>query len=444
MATGELVGYPMPISAASARNPQTCATPDSSTRRYSPARPYRLRHRAGALTLSSGGNGHARARRYSVASIEPVPHVPAGPGEEPAGPALAASPAAAPEGVPAPEPATSREGLRGYFAIRGLPFMLDRPAAAIKRLAAGLLRGLLFVVAAPAVLFGIIFVAAVWDAAPVVGRTDKITHRVNTWPRVIADSRDVAFIVVALVVLVVLFFIVQSARRTVLEWSRVGNSMAVMLGFVALSFFTADFWRVAGAIPWWRLNTLIVVFSLLAYLVLYRQASRAVRDELKQPVSTEKVADAVRDPLVKKMVAETPELADAPRIPRHALVNLRLIAAVLLARRILISGIVVSVALFLLGLIVLGQQDVLTLMNAKSVTALGFAHTFGIGHYQFFLSESLLKVSLLLGVIAAGYFVFANPDPGQSHDLQVPQFIRRMIVLWVCYQDLRQAPADPA
>lgn len=317
--------------------------------------------------------------------------------------------------------------------------MLDRPFAAIGREAGGLLVGLLVVVFGLAVLLVLIFVWAVFEAGPLVGRTDKITHKVNTWHVVITESRDLALVVVALVVLVGLFFIVSSARRTVLEWSRVGNSMAVMLGFVALSFFTADFWHAAGAIPWWRLNTLIVVFSLLAYLVLYRQASLAVRDALKPPISTGKVADAVKDPLVKKMVADVAELADAPQIPRPALVNFRLIAAILLARRILISGIVVSVALFLLGVIVLGQQDTLTLMNTNSVTVLGFTYTFGIGHYQFFLSESLLKVSLLLGVIAGGYFVFANPDPGQSHDLLVPQFIRRMVVLWACYQDLRSS-----
>jgi hypothetical protein len=49
-----------------------------------------------------------------------------------------------------------------------------------------------------------------------------------------------------------------------------------------------------------------------------------------------------------------------------------------------------------------------------------------------------VKVSLLLGVIAAGYFVFANPDPADSADLVVPKFIRKMIVLRACYAFLSQ------
>jgi hypothetical protein len=193
-----------------------------------------------------------------------------------------------------------------------------------------------------------------------------------------------------------------------------------------------------------RLITLLVVFSLFGFMVLYRQASRAVGDVLKRPISTAGVAASVMDPLVKKMVEATPELSD-PKIPPHALVNLRFIVAILLARRIFISGIIVAAALFLLGIIIIGQQGTLDLMNLnnKSVTALGFTGTFGIGSYQLFLSESLLKVSLLLGVIAAGYFVFANPAPDKSQDKVVPKFIRKMIILWACERCMTQIADQP-
>lgn len=89
-------------------------------------------------------------------------------------------------------------------------------------------------------------------------------------------------------------------------------------------------------------------------------------------------------------------------------------------------------------------------MDSPSPAVIGFTATFGFRHYQFFLSESLLKVSLSLGTIAAAYFVFANPDPALDpdgdKDTLVTTFIRKTIALWACYQHLTGAaqPARPA
>jgi hypothetical protein len=316
--------------------------------------------------------------------------------------------------------------LRRSFVFRGLPFMIDRPLPAIGAATVRLLDragGTIYWILLLFALLVTFVVRSFWPSGSTV----------SVWHWVLNFFQGAAFGSAVLLGLAFLGLIVSVAPSTVLEWSRVGNSMAVMLGFVLLAFFTADSWRAAGVIPWWRLITLIVVFSLFGFLVLYRQASRAVADVLKHPVSTDGVARSIKDPLVKKMVETTPELVD-PKIPPHALVNLRFISAILLARRIFISGIIVAAALFLLGIIIIGQQGTLDLMNqnSKSVTVLGFTDTFGMGSYQFFLSESLLKVSLLLGVIAAGYFVFANPVPDKSQDEVVPKFIRKMIILWAC------------
>jgi hypothetical protein len=318
--------------------------------------------------------------------------------------------------------------------------MLDRPFAAIRAEVGKIFGSLIVVIILLALLFGFIFLDGIWQTGWMVGQTDKITHKVNTWHEVIVTSRDLSFGTVALVALAL---IVVPARAMVLEWSRIGNSLAVMLGFVALSFFSADSWHTAGTIPWWRLIILVAVFSLLAFPVLYRQASRAVKGELKPPISTVGMAGSVSDPLVKAMVTDAADLRPTLEIPRHALVNLRFIAALLLSRRILLGGIIVSAALFLLGIIVIGQQGTLNLMDTNSVAAIGFTKTFGIGSYQFFLSEPLLKVSLLLGVIAAAYFVFANPDPDDCIDLVIPKFIRKMIAMWACYVFLTEIPGQP-
>jgi len=98
-----------------------------------------------------------------------------------------------------------------------------------------------------------------------------------------------------------------------------------------------------------------------------------------------------------------------------------------------------------LGVIVIDQQGTFNLMDSHSSAVIGFTSAFGVGSYKFFLSESLLKVSLLLGLIAAAYFVFANPDQEQSQDLQVPKFIRKIIVLRACYQSpaVLDGPQDP-
>jgi hypothetical protein len=123
--------------------------------------------------------------------------------------------------------------------------------------------------------------------------------------------------------------------------------MALMLGFVALAFFTADSWHIAGAIPWWRLITLAVVFTIFASVVFYHQASRIVGDVLESSINARDVTSRVKDPLVKQMLkdpqikailARIAELPGNLAIPRRARWNLHYIVSALLARRIFISA----------------------------------------------------------------------------------------------------------
>ena len=216
--------------------------------------------------------------------------------------------------------------------------------------------------------------------------------------------------------------------------------MPLMLSFVALFFLSGDSWRLAGAISWWRLGAFVAVFALVYFGTLYRRAKRTVDQVLKHPIKVFDIPKKVRDdhPTIDR-VFRTRIVGEKPGAP-PGLLNLRVAAAILLTRRIVISGIIVSAALFLFGIILIGKQDTVALMNNPSPAVIGFTATFGIGKYQFFLSESLLKESLLLGALAAAYFVFANPepDPGEKRDQDtlVVTFIRKIIALWACYQQL--------
>jgi hypothetical protein len=395
-----------------------------------------------------------------MATIEPAPRVPSGSEVEPSSQPTAAPDAsgvaegsaavgaetemsvdAAPELVQA---SARTEGdsdvsgwIKGSFAREGLAFMLDHPVAAIWKqvytLIGVLLGGFFFVL--------IILFILLQGLSSAFGQVLPLTD--NAFKEVFIICLCMAvFIVVACAV----SMIVPAVQSTLREWSRVGNRMALMLGFVALFFLSADSWRLLGAVPWWRLRTFVVVFALVYIRVLYRQAKRIVNDVVKQPIKADDVPSSVKKehPLIGQALNDIVSLdTTGAGIPKRSLFNLCAVAVILLARRIIISGIIVSTVLFMFGIILLGEQDTLGLMGGPSLAVIGFTATFGIRGYQFFLSESLLKVSLSLGAIAAAYFVFANPDPDpdpdRDRDTLVITFIRKAIALWACYQHLTEA-----
>jgi hypothetical protein len=352
-----------------------------------------------------------------------------------------------------PEREKSLQWLRSSFVLRGLFFMTDDPVAATRAAAARTIKR-----TGGPILEVIIGAISGFVVAVVVGLVALFVAR-SFWPSKFSVStwhyalNALPYALLGAAVATLLFLIVRVVYSTVLAWAKVGNSMAVMLGFVVLAFFTADSWRAAGAIDWWRLITLIVVISLVGFAVLYRKSFRAVSDLLKGPISTKGVAESDKDPqLVKDMVVKAgPELPKPEKIPRRAQVNLQFNAAILLALRILSSGIIVAAALFLLGMIIISHKSTLDLMSLKKDSNIvpGFHNTFAMGKYQYFWSESLLKVSLLLGAIAAAYFVFANPAPDKSEnkdkseDRVVLEFIRKMIILWAFEHCLTESAHEP-
>ena len=327
--------------------------------------------------------------------------------------------------------------IRGSFARQGLAFMLDHPAVAIRNeiyKIISVLFGTLFVLV---IIFLFLF-QAVGSAV-----ADLFAFHMNKFHISIIEYAFFICLCVALslVVAYALAVIVPAVRPTLREWSRVDNRMALMLSFVALFFLSEDSWRLTGSIPWWRLRTFVVVFALVYICVLYRQAKRVIDGVLEQPIEIDDVPNSIREkyPLIKQTLINI----DSKRPPKRALVNLRMVAVALLARRIIISAIIVSAILFAFGIILLSRQDTLGLMDSPSPAVIGYTATFGFRNYQFFLSESLLKVSLSLGTIAAAYFVFANPDPAldpdRDRDTLVTTFIRKTIALWACYQHLAGA-----
>jgi hypothetical protein len=116
--------------------------------------------------------------------------------------------------------------------------------------------------------------------------------------------------------------------------------------------------------------SLVIVLSVLAFPLLCRQAASTVTTVLESPISTADIARSIKDPLVSETMGDAKVLEKAAQIPRLAMINLCFIAAILLARRILLGGIIVSAALFLLGIIVISQQRTLSLMNNASLAGM--------------------------------------------------------------------------
>jgi hypothetical protein len=326
------------------------------------------------------------------------------------------------------------------FVRHGLAFMLDHPIRAI-RAELGKLLAFTVVLAIVAVL---IFAKGVEQTAGLVGQKDKLTGHVNSWHNVLADSGYGTLIVLAVALA---WFLVQGAGPALLEWSRVGASISLMLGFVALLFLSGDTWRLAGELPWWRLAVLAAVFLLATLIVMYGHATRAIDAVLARPLKTKAVAGSIRklDPLVREILTTEPDWRQ-PALCGRALRNLRLVTAILFARRIVIGGVAVTAALFTLGLILVGEAGTAGLLNSHASAMTGATGSFGLGHYRFFWSEALAKVCLTLGALAAAYFVLANPTPDrqQDQDTQVPAFIRKWVALWACYQALAEPRAVPA
>lgn len=342
--------------------------------------------------------------------------------------------------VPAPaDVAKSVKWIRASFVRHGLTFMLRDPIRALMAELGKLLAFLLAVVVLLAIVGALIFAKVLENTAGTVGQKDKLTGHVNTWHDVLVVSGYGALIFLAVAVA---WFLVQGAGPTLLEWSRVGASVSLMLGFVALLFLSGDTWRLAGELPWWRLAVLALVFLIAALIVLYRHAAHAIDVVLARPLKNKAMAESIRNlnPDVGKILASQPD-GGRPGPRGHALRNLRLVTAILLARRIVIGGIAVAAALFTLGLILVGENGTIGLLGDHASAMTGATGSFGVGHYQFFWSEALAKVCLMLGALAAAYFVLANPTPDrrQDEDMQVTTFIRKWVVLWVCYQVLTEA-----
>ena len=188
------------------------------------------------------------------------------------------------------------------FVRHGLAFMLDHPIRAI-RAELGKLLAFIVVLAIAAAL---VFAKGVEQTAGLVGQKDKLTGHVNTWHNVLTASGYATLILLAAALA---WFFVQGAGPTLLEWSRVGASISVMLGFVALLFLSGDTWRLAGELPWWRLAVLAAVFLVAALIVMYRHAAHAIDAELARPLKTKALAGSIRklDPLVREILTTEPD-----------------------------------------------------------------------------------------------------------------------------------------
>jgi hypothetical protein len=324
--------------------------------------------------------------------------------------------------------------LKGMLVRRALPLLVEHPIrATVRAMISSVIAFLLTVVG---IAVAVIVVFAVWlnsATTYVSGNNSALLNKIVLWS---------AYTALAIVGIVVLAFIAATVVSAVRAWYRVGNSLAVMLGFVALFFFSSDAWRIVGDIRWWRLIALICLCSIISFPVLYRKAIPAVqavdKERLDNPDQFVKaVQEDFATDIVKEIVDTCPP-RHAAQLSRAALFNLRAVVAVLALGRILVSGLLLSFALFVISLIVINQGTTQSLMNGKSLAVAGWSKTLQLGGYQFFVSEALIKVALSVGGLAVAYFVVVvNTQPSQDQAAaEDAVFLRKVLTLWSCYRTL--------
>jgi hypothetical protein len=328
----------------------------------------------------------------------------------------------------------------GMLVRRALPLLTERPIRATVR--AVIISLMTLVLTAIGIGLAIILVSFILfsDApSPISGANSAFIDTLALWA---------FYAALAIVGGAVVFFIVATVAAAVRAWYHVGNSLALMLAFVALFFFSSDAWRIVGNISWWRLIALMFLCCIVSFPVLFRNATPIVKmvddertsnpDEfVRSVISSISVAD-----FVKKM-ATGPHRAAV--LDRAALFNLRAVLGIFALGRIVISGLLLSLSVFVVSLIVITQQTTEFLMNSHAISAAGWSKTLQVGNFQFFVSEALVKVALSVGGLAVGYLMIvqnAQPDPDHAlAEKKDETFLRKALVLWSCYRTFDEAPS---
>jgi hypothetical protein len=320
------------------------------------------------------------------------------------------------------------------FVRRGLPFLLEHPGRSTRAEMGKLAKRLLLVFCFLFIVLLVTFDAGSDDPSAGLTKLGQISYRQFYLASL--------YSAVAYVAGFVLLFTGWAFIPVLRSWARVGNSLALMLSFVTLYFLTGDAWRVLGRMDWWRLITFACVCATGVLALLYRHAGRAVRDTDHESRSDPAKFETAVARMFPGISAGPPDRQDLPQGGKAGL-NLRSIVTLLFARRILVSGLLVFLALLFLGMVMIDQHAALSLMSAQSPAAAGWTATLGVGGHGFSVSEALVKVALSLGGLAAAYFVVITmtAEPGQARTTDETAFIQNVSALWSCYE---RRPTQPA
>jgi hypothetical protein len=124
-----------------------------------------------------------------------------------------------------------------------------------------------------------------------------------------------------------------------------------------------------------------------------------------------------------------------------AFMNLSLVLTLLYILRIVIAGLIVFGALLTTGVIMISQQTTLSLLDVESLSNTGWSFEVVVAGREFFISETLFKVALLLASLAALYFVVITMNTSQelAYGADEAVFLREVLALWSCYKAMLES-----
>jgi hypothetical protein len=132
--------------------------------------------------------------------------------------------------------------LKGILIRRALPLLVENPVRTTLRVFKNSVAAFFFAVVGIIIAVILVSAAVFNDTTTYVnGNNQALVDKVAHWS---------AWTGLAIVALAVLVFIAATVASAIRAWYRVGNRLALMLGFVALFFFSSDAWRIAGGINW--------------------------------------------------------------------------------------------------------------------------------------------------------------------------------------------------
>jgi hypothetical protein len=158
---------------------------------------------------------------------------------------------------------------------------------------------------------------------------------------------------------------------------------------------------------------LISVISLASFPVLYRRAIPTIqaveRERINDPyVLVRAFGNSLAFKAIKEMAAaNVPQRA--PRLQGAALFNLRAVLGFLALGRTLVSGLLLSLAVFVIGLVLITRETTQSLMNSQSIGVPGWSKTLHVGGFQFFASEALAGLTPSVGTVGDAADTLAPP-----------------------------------